>query len=127
MIQGVGIDIVEIYRIDGAIRKWGQHFLNRVFSVPEIDYCSRKQFSARHYAARFAAKEACLKSMGIGLGGGLALRDIVIMNDPSQKPELMIDIDLSPILRNPESYRFHLSMTHTSEYASAVVILEMTG
>ena len=123
MIQGVGIDIIEIDRIDEAIRKWGDRFVRRVYSEKEIAYCGSKHFPARHYAARFAAKEACLKSLGLGLGQGLALRDISVVNSRSGKPELSIDRDLNPILKNT-NYMFHLSLSHSQAYASAVVVLE---
>jgi holo-[acyl-carrier protein] synthase len=76
-------------------------------------------------AARFAAKEACLKSLGLGLGMGLALREIEIINDRSGRPQLTIDRDLSPILKKHRMLAFHLSMTHSHEYAAATVICEL--
>ena len=124
-ILGIGIDIVEISRIDHAIQRWGDRFLCRVFSGQEIDYCGRKPISAQHYAARFAAKEACLKCLGIGLGSGVALKDIRVVNVPSGKPELIIDTDLRPVLKNAKLYQFHLSMAHSREYASAIVVAEL--
>ncbi len=125
MIRGIGIDIVEIDRIEEAIRKWGDRFVRRVFSEAEIAYCGSKHFPARHYAARFAAKEACLKSLGVGLGGGVALRDISVVNRRGGKPELNVDTDLNPILKNASACEFHLSLSHSQAYASAVVVLEM--
>ncbi len=127
MIQGIGIDIIEISRIDQALQRWGDRFLKRVYSGTEIEYCKGKQFSARHYAARFAAKEACLKSLGVGLGGPVALKDIIVINRPGGKPELIIDTDLNPVLKSPGSFQFNLSMTHSKEFASAIVIVELVA
>ena len=123
-ILGIGIDTVETSRIDRAVKRWGNRFLKRVFSESEIAYCNKKNSEASHLAARFAAKEACLKSLGLGLDGGIALNKIIIANNQSGKPELTIDKDLSAILKKSDSFVFHLSMTHTKEYASAIVILE---
>ena len=127
MIRGIGIDVIEISRIEGAIGKWGDRFLNRVFSETEISYCRNRNFGARHYAARFAAKEACLKSLGIGLGMGLSLKNISVVNNEKGKPELLIDKDLQPILKESQTCQFYLSMSHTREYASAIVVVELRG
>ena len=68
MITGTGIDLVDVSRMKKLLAKWGDRFTERYFSQHEIDYCCRKAVPAIHYAARFAAKESFLKSLGIGLG-----------------------------------------------------------
>ena len=64
MIAGVGVDIVEISRIERAIGEYGDRFVNRVFTRREIDYCERVARKAERYATRFAAKEAARKALG---------------------------------------------------------------
>jgi holo-[acyl-carrier protein] synthase len=85
MIQGIGIDLVENERIEKIIGKWGQKFLQRVFSEGEINYCGRHIQASLHYGARFAAKEAFLKALGIGLGMGVKLREIEVVHDDHGK------------------------------------------
>ena len=87
MIYGTGIDIVEVRRMEEIIQKWGGRFVARVFSQGEISYCTSCALPAMHYAARFAAKESFLKSLGMGLGMGLCLRDIEVTSDRQGKPE----------------------------------------
>jgi len=88
MIQGIGIDLVENERIEKIISKWGHKFLQRVFSEGEINYCGRHIQSSLHYGARFAAKEAFLKALGIGLGRGVQLREIEVVHNDQGKPDL---------------------------------------
>ena len=125
MIYGVGIDVVEIARMERILRKWGESFVSRVFSEREAAACRERRHAARHFAARFAAKEACLKSLGLGLGG-LSFREMEIVKGAAGNPELMIDRDLKPILKMQGRYAFHVSLSHEDEYAAAVVILEIT-
>ena len=126
MIYGVGIDIVEISRIERAMNKWGGRFIKKIYSQREIEYCSHKHFPARHYSVRFAAKEAAMKCLGIGMGAGPAFREIEVVNNRMGKPELIIGRDLSPLLRDAgQGALFHLSLTHSIDYAAAAVILEI--
>src|SRR5450759_48038 len=90
MIQGIGIDLVENDRIEKIIRKWGQKFLQRVFSEEEINYCGKHIQASIHYGARFAAKEAFLKALGIGLGMGVKLREIEVVHDDQGKTDLSV-------------------------------------
>ena len=127
MIYGIGTDIVEISRMELALQKWKERFIGRIFSATESAYCRKRHNEAIHFAARFAAKEACLKSLGLGLGGGLALKDIEVVNNKMGKPELTIDRDLNRILKRQGRFEFHLSLTHTREYAAAVVLCVLTN
>ena len=80
MILGIGTDIIEVSRIEKEISKERQGFQKKVFTANEIQYCETKRFKAQNYAARFAAKEACLKAIGTGLRDGLSWKDIEILN-----------------------------------------------
>jgi holo-[acyl-carrier protein] synthase len=124
MINGVGIDLVDVNRMKKLLAKWGGRFTERYFSQREIEYCQRKAISAIHFAARFAAKESFLKSLGIGLGMGVALREIEVINDSQGKPDLVLHGQAQQLIREQGIRKVHLSLTHTSECAAAVVILE---
>ena len=120
MICGIGTDIVEVDRIREAVRKWGNHFLKRVFSEAEITYCFSKNDPALHLAARFAVKEAAIKAVSGESIGHLSLSDIEVINEPSGKPALKIrsaGFDSSGI-------KFHLSISHERSYAIASIVAE---
>jgi len=124
MIQGIGIDLVENERIEKIINKWGQKFLQRVFSENEINYCGRHIQASLHYGARFAAKEAFLKALGIGLGRGVKLREIEVVHDDQGKPDFLLHGEANLQIEKRKIKRINLSMTHTKNYATAIVILE---
>jgi holo-[acyl-carrier protein] synthase len=94
-----------------------------VFTKSEIEYCRKRPHPAIHYAARFAAKEAFLKSIGIGLAGGLRMKDIEALNDQDGKPVLNLH-NKAKVTLNKNGILSHLSISHTARYATAVVILE---
>ena len=124
MIGGIGIDLVDIDRIDGIIKKWQMKFLERTFSDREIKYCEKNAIPARHYAGRFAAKEAFLKCLGIGIAGGVNLRDIEVVNDNRGNPELEIHGKSREYVRNRDAKNAHVSISHTDTMAMAIVIIE---
>lgn len=125
MIYGIGLDLVENDRMARIIHKWGDKFLTRVFSRGEIAYCGRHTSQASiHYGARFAVKEAFLKAIGTGLGRGVKLLDIEVVNDESGKPEISLSGGAQEFFSNAGLAKMHLSITHTKSYASAVVLLE---
>ncbi|MGB5219098.1 MAG: holo-ACP synthase [Smithella sp.] len=124
MIYGVGIDLVENSRMEKIIHKWGEKFINRIFSAGEIEYCGRHAHSATHYSARFAAKESFLKALGIGLGEGVKLNDIEVINEDSGKPALSLSGEAKKRIERKKITKVHLSLTHTKNYSTAVVLLE---
>lgn len=114
MIIGSGIDIVEVRRIREVVNRWGDKFLNRVFTDRELDYCNLKgSFKFQSLAARFAAKEAIVKALG---RKDLALKDIEVLNDGDGKPTVgkRSKNGMSQIL---------LSISHTDEYAVASALV----
>ncbi len=124
MIHGIGTDFVEVSRIEKILKKWGDRFLYRVYANDEIEYCKNKAFPAIHFAARFAAKESFLKSLGIGLGMGVKLREIEVSNNALGSPVLKMNEKIGNILDNLGVNAIHVSMTHTREHAHAIVVLE---
>ena len=124
MIHGIGTDFVEVSRLERILKEWGDRFLDRVYAHDEIEYCKNKAFPAIHFAARFAAKESFLKSLGIGLGMGVKLKEIEVRNNTLGNPELKINEKVVSILDDLGVKAIHLSMTHTREHAHAIVILE---
>ena len=124
MIRAVGIDLVDISRIENLCDKWGKRFLQRVYSEGEMRYCESKSFPAQHYAARFAAKEAFLKCVGIGIGGGVNLKNIEVVNNEKGRPELKITGSPKPIFSLDTTGKIHISISHTDKDATAVVIIE---
>jgi holo-[acyl-carrier protein] synthase len=124
MIYGVGIDLVEIDRMERIIAKWGSKFLQRVFSTGEITYCEKHVQAAINYGARFAAKESFLKALGLGMGMGVKLKEIEVGHDKKGKPELILQGEARAQIEKRNIGEIHLSLTHTKSYASAIVLLE---
>ncbi len=125
MIAGTGVDIIEIERIRQSMEKHGKDFLDRLFTSGEISYCSSKSDPSRHYAARFAAKEAYFKAIGTGWTNGISWKDVEVRNLPSGKPELEISGDfLNAITEEEKEPRVHLSLSHSRTFAVANVVIE---
>ena len=87
MIVGLGVDIAEVDRLEKAIMRHEQAFLERVFTPAEIQYCERHKNKFERYAARFAAKEAAMKALGTGWRRGVRWRDIEVGREPALKGE----------------------------------------
>ena len=124
MIAGIGIDLVEVPRMQKILRRWGDRFTARVYTPEEIAYCRGKALPAIHFAARFAAKEAALKALGLGLGMGLDLREVGVARNNAGLPRLAFTERGLRMLGERSICRTHLSMTHTRELALAMVIME---
>ena len=114
MIIGTGIDIVEIDRIQRAVERWGDAFLNHILTPAEIKHALGFKFPYQHYAGRFAAKEAIFKAAGIP---HLSWHQVMIINDPAGKPVCYFDgIDFK--------HRLLISISHSRDYAVASAIVE---
>lgn len=120
MIQGLGNDIIEIERLQKAIERQGQRFLDRVFTPAEQQYCLRHNQAARHFAGRFAAKESVLKGLGTGLRQGITWLDIEITNDDKGKPIVTLSPALQAAFNQPLIF---VSISHCQQYAAAVAIV----
>jgi len=129
MIIGIGLDLIEVPRIAQALSHptRGERFRARVYTPGEIEYCERRRrTSAQSYAARFAAKEAVMKALGRGFGGGIAWREIEVIRGRGA-PSIAVFGLAAKIAADRGIVRFHLSLTHTAETAMAYVIAEADG
>lgn len=124
MIIGSGIDIVEIRRIQHSMDRYGQRFLDRVYTGTEQAYCKRKRNSAESFAARFAAKEAGAKALGTGISYGVSWLEIEVVREPSGRPTLQFHGRAAEIAGRMGFSRAALSLTHTADIAAASVVLE---
>ena len=122
MTKGIGIDIVDIKRMEERIKK--KEFINLVFSKEEIIYCQSKKHHAQHFAARFAAKEAYMKALGLGWTSNTEFKDIEIINDQKGKPEIVLSNQSSTYFKKQGYKQALVSLSHTSTLATAIVTLE---
>jgi len=128
MIIGVGIDIVNINRIQKVLTKFGNHFETRIFTTGEILTANQKnsKLKTNYYAKRFAAKEAFSKAIGLGIGRGINFTDIEIINDSNGKPKIKLTTKAKQFLQkylNQNNFKIDLSMADEQEIAQAIVIV----
>jgi holo-[acyl-carrier protein] synthase len=124
MIVGTGIDIAEVPRIGQAIERFGQRFLQRIFTAGEIRYCDSKANRVERYAARFAAKEAAMKALGTGWNHGVRWRDCEVVRAPGGRPTMTFHGKAGEFAAKMGVKNIALSLTHTTEQAIAQLILE---
>jgi holo-[acyl-carrier protein] synthase len=124
MIVGSGIDLVEIGRIQRSVERYGQRFLDRVFTAAEQAYCLRKRRAAESLAARFAAKEAGAKALGTGISQGVNWLEIEVVREPGGRPALRFYGRAAQFALRLGARRAALSITHTADLAMASVVLE---
>lgn len=124
MIKGIGVDTIEIDRIARVYARYNERFLNRIFAPEEKTYALRYKDPVPRLAARFAAKEACMKALGTGWNSGVRWKDIVVVNETSGKPELKLHGKARTFFEKLSADRIHLSITHSKQHATAVVIFE---
>ena len=123
-VLGVGVDIVETQRIEHSLDRFGERFLHRVFTEGEIAYCQAMKFPARHFAARFAAKEAVSKAFGTGIGKAMGWRDIDIHRHGSGQPFVVLDGAAKEFAAGRGATRVWVSLSHTEHHAVATAVIE---
>jgi holo-[acyl-carrier protein] synthase len=124
MIVGLGIDIAEIDRIEAAIRRHGERFLERLFTPGEIAYCDSHRKRSERYAGRFAAKEAAMKALGTGWSKGVRWVDIEVVRQPGGKPALRLSGQAAVHAAQLGVRNISLTITHSGNTALAEVIFE---
>jgi holo-[acyl-carrier protein] synthase len=124
MIVGSGIDLVEIGRIQQSMDRYGQRFLDRVYTAAEQAYCLRKRKAGESFAARFAAKEAGAKALGTGISYGVNWLEIEVVREPGGRPTLRFHGRAAQFAARLGAHRATLSITHTAAFAMASVLLE---
>jgi holo-[acyl-carrier protein] synthase len=123
-VIGIGVDLVENARIQHSIERFGERFLQRVFTAGEIEYCQSMKFPERHFAARFAAKEAVSKAFGTGIGKAMGWRDIDVRRKPSGEPYLVFAGGAEQLASERGVVRPLITLSHTEHHAIACVVLD---
>src|SRR4051812_11912164 len=123
-VIGTGVDLVECARIQRSIDRFGDRFLQRVFTDGEIEYSMSMKFPARHLAARFAAKEAVSKAFGTGIGKAIGWRDIDVRKRTSGEPYLELSGHADELAKARGIRLTLITLSHTDEHAMACVVLQ---
>jgi holo-[acyl-carrier protein] synthase len=121
-ILGIGTDIIQVERIAQMREKHGEVFLNRVFTIGEIAYCSPRRAADQHYAGRWAAKEAVLKVLGTGWAKGIQWTDVEVVNRPSGAPVIALANRAAEIASERGIREIQISISHCRAYATAFAI-----
>ncbi|GAB4177495.1 MAG: holo-ACP synthase [Geothermobacteraceae bacterium] len=121
---GLGVDLVRVERFRDFLRRDKQALLQRLFTGDELAYCLPRKDPAPHLAARFAAKEALLKALGLGLRDGLSWQDMEVARDPLGRPFFRLAGRAAELLAEKNLSEPLLSYSHDGDYATATVILE---
>ena len=124
MLLGLGIDLVEIPRIEASIQRFGDRFLERIYTPEELRYCNTKRHLAQSLAARFAAKEAAAKALGTGISRGVSWHEFEVHRDPGRPPQLHLHGRALELANALGVHHASLSLSHTDFHATAIVILE---
>jgi holo-[acyl-carrier protein] synthase len=129
MIIGLGNDIIDIRRIERTLERYGQRFVERLFTPIEQAKSDRRMNRAASYAKRFAAKEACSKALGTGLRQGVFWRDMGVVNKPSGQPTLELTGGALKRLQalTPAGYRPQIDLTITDDFPQAQAIVIITA
>ncbi len=129
MILGLGNDIIDIDRIERTIARFGDRFLDRVFTDVERRKSDRRHQRAASYAKRFAAKEACAKALGTGLRQGVFWRDMGVINLPTGRPTLLLTGGAAKQLERitPRGYAARIDLSLTDDYPLAQAIVIISG
>ncbi|HEY3306641.1 MAG TPA: holo-ACP synthase [Candidatus Binatia bacterium] len=128
MIVSVGVDMIEVARIQRALEDSaiGKRFRDRVYTESEIAYCETKKGRGKYqsYAGRFAAKEAAMKALGAGWGSRVSWLNIEVVRGPRGKPEIALHNHTSAFAEKIGIRRLLVSITHTNDHALAYVLAQ---
>jgi holo-[acyl-carrier protein] synthase len=121
MVIGIGIDIIEIDRVRESVEKFGDRFLNKIYTQKELDYCLKKKYKYQHLAARFAAKEAVYKALATGWDEDVSWQNIEISNEPNGMPVVTLQGKLKKFLSKNKELK--ISMSHSRDYVACMAII----
>ena len=124
MIVGFGVDLMDVARVEDDRRKAGSDFGTGVFTAEERAYCESQRYPSRHFAARFAVKEAVFKAFGLGEGEGVAWHEIELAAEPGGSRRVVLHGHMEEIARSRGVATILVSLSHTATVAMAGVILE---
>lgn len=124
MVQGIGIDILEIDNITKSI-EMSSKFIERVFTSAEIEHCNKQCRKHQHYATRFAAKEAVMKALGVGWSEGIGWKEIEILRENNSPPTVILHGTAKKIADNLSVTNILVSLSHSDHYATAMVVIEV--
>jgi len=124
MVIGMGTDLIETRRVQESMDRFGERFLERIFTAGEIAYCMRKKNAAESFAARFAAKEAGAKALGTGISRGVTWKELEVRREANGRPTLHLSGRAAELAGAMGVRRMQLSLTHSRELAMAVVVME---
>ncbi len=116
----VGVDLIEISRIEAMVERYGDRFLERIYTEGELAYAAGRLSAL---AARWAAKEAAAKALGTGIGQ-VAFRELEVVCDAQGKPELWLHGNAARLAARLNLTQFALSLSHTADYALAFVVAQ---
>ncbi|MEX1035680.1 MAG: holo-ACP synthase [Sneathiella sp.] len=126
-ILGIGNDIIDIRRIEKTLNRFGERFINRVYTEVEIAKSDRRLNRVESYAKRYAAKEACSKALGTGFRRGVFWKDMGVINLPSGKPTIALTggalAQLERITPPGMRAEIHLTITDEPPQAQAIVLI----
>ena len=120
---GIGIDVVEVARLESSLLEFGDRFKDKIFTVSEIEYCDKQKRPAIHFAARFAAKEAIAKAFGTGIGKNIGWLDIEIARKESGEPEVLLFGAGRQFADDQKISKIKISLTHAQHYAAANAVV----
>ncbi|WP_447895893.1 MULTISPECIES: holo-ACP synthase [unclassified Vreelandella] len=124
MIVGIGSDIARVARFETAIERHGERFAARILGADEHARWLEKNRPVAYLAKRFAAKEAFVKALGLGLRAGMQWRDIQVLNDALGKPALSLSGEAQRLFEQSGAQTAHITLSDEAEYALAFVVLE---
>jgi len=124
MILGMGLDMVEVSRIQRAMDRFGSRFLRRLFSPAEIAYCSGKVLRAECLAGTFAAKEAFVKALGTGLSGGISFLEVEVVRQRGAPPTIRVSGRAKEAVEKKGGKEVILSISHDGGFALAAVVIQ---
>jgi holo-[acyl-carrier-protein] synthase len=120
VVNAIGTDIEEIERVREMVEKWGDKFLCRIFTDQEIGYCNALAEKYGSITARFAAKEAVIKAMGLSKGHGIGWKDIEIVNNKNGKPQVKLHGNARKLVKEEKVL---ISLSHARKYVVAMAVI----